>query len=442
MIKNFNKKEKIELLAPAGSYEKAKLALAYGADAIYIGIPLYSLRGKENKFTLEEAKKITEYAHSLGKKVYFTINIYFHNFKIPIFLKNIEEVSKLKPDAIIVSDVGIIYYLKENYPELELHLSVQANSTNYLAAKFWEKNGISRIILPRELTIKEIKEIIEKNQEIEFEVFIHGSLCMAYSGRCLLSNYFSYRDANQGLCNNSCRWKYKLYKTDNEYFDETMKDSNYKQLDGKYFVEEAKREGELYEIEENSEGSYILNSKDLCAIEFLEDLIKIGVKSLKIEGRNKSEYYVATIVRTYRKALDDLYNGKEPDYDELIKEINTTSNRGFIPGFLAGNLKGLSHNYEHTSLYNTHAFVGIVREVKILSRNKSKVFIELKNKIELGDELEFMMPLPEEIRKYKLDKIRVNGEEVKKYSPGTKNLVELELPFVVTEPCLIKKLLK
>ncbi len=459
---NINKR--VELLAPAGSLKKAKYAFKYGADAIYIGIPMYSLRGKENKFTLDEVKEIIKYAHSINKKVYVTTNIYFHNFKIPNFINHLKKILEIKPDAFIVSDPGIIDLIKETCTKCEIHLSVQANATNYLSVKFWKKNGISRVILPRELTLKEIEEIKNKNKDMELEVFVHGSICIAYSGRCLLSNYFNYRDANQGICNNACRWKYKIYKNkeamkesdeipilDKEIIKhlvenkESMKYKNYKEVEGRYFLEENLRKGELIEIEENSNGTYLLNSKDLCAIEYLEDLIKIGIDSFKIEGRNKSEYYLSIVTKTYRKAIDFIYKGKKLDFKCLFEELNTISNREYIPGFLGGNLRGFSENYKNSSTYKSHKFISLINNVEKVN-NKWRLELDLKNKINKGDKIEIISPDVEEVRKIKINKILIldkdttnNFLEVDKFSPGSNKKVYIEIPFEIDKFSILRK---
>lgn len=421
----------VELLVPAGSLRKAKFAFAYGADAIYVGIPIYSLRGKENKFTLDEEREIIDYAHSLGKKVYVTTNIYFHNFKLPGFEKHLDKIMELNPDALIVADPGALNVIRRKYPEAEIHLSVQANSTNYEAVDFWRQNGVSRVIMPRELTLDEIRETKRNTSGVELEAFIHGSICVAYSGRCLLSNYMTYRDANQGICNNSCRWKYRLYKASG--FDES-----YEGVKDRYFLEEVKREGELLELTENSDGSYILNSKDLCAVEYIKDLMEAGVSSLKIEGRNKSEYYVAVTTRAYRKTIDEINEGKTPDYETMLKELNTVSNRAYIPGFFAGNLMEKAQNYEHSSMYTTHCFAGIVVDQQEKDE-KTEVSLELRNRIMKGDTLEFVMPYSDEIKSFEVDKIMVEGEEVDKFSPGAGKLAKLEVPFAVSEFCVVRK---
>ena len=366
---NLKKGEDIELLMPAGSLEKAKFAIEYGADAIYCGIPMFTLRGKST-MSMADLKELMPYARKRGVKVFFAVNIFPHSFKYEQFLKTMEVmVNELKPDAFIMSDPGLIDVAKENWPEIVIHLSVQANNVNWMSANFWYKQGIKRVILARELTLIEVEEISKRVPNLELEFFIHGSNCVAYSGRCLLSNYFNYRDSNQGVCNNACRFKFKLYKGKNF---EPLGVPDYKKLgEGTYYVEEQLRKGELYEIDENEDGSYLLNARDNCMAEYLEKLINAGVMSFKVEGRTKSIYYSAIVARTYRKLFDDILAGEKPDINWAIRELNTTSNRGFTPGFLEGNPKQLAIDYEKKCSHQTHLFAGVVRNV--IGKREKKV---------------------------------------------------------------------
>jgi putative protease len=375
-----------ELLLPAGNLEKLKFAIAYGADAIYAGVPAYSLRTRENEFNVGFLEEATKYCHERGKKIYFTANIFPHNVKIPHFLRAMEKMIKLNPDAFIMADPGLIHLVRENFTEAVIHLSVQSNNVNWASAQFWHKMGIERIILSRELSLKEIQEISEKNPGLEIECFVHGAICMAYSGRCLLSNYFSYRDANQGTCSHSCRWKYKLYEGKENYAGEVKE---YTPLTGQFFLEEEERPGQMMEIDEDQYGTYIMNSRDLCAIEFLPELIQSGVESLKVEGRNKTIYYAAITARAYRMAIEAIENESfdEKKVHELLDEVFTTNNRGYIPGFLAGNPKEMAQEYEKRQGYHTHDFAGVVR-----NRNKNRLEIECKNRLDKGDILEFCFP--------------------------------------------------
>lgn len=272
--------KKPELLMPAGDLQKAKYAIAFGADAIYAGVPVFALRAKENKFDIKQVREVVEYAHSKGTKVHLTINIYPHNEKIEPFLEAMKQMVDVAPDAFIVSDPGVLDLVKEHFPDVELHLSVQQNNVNWASARFWGKQGISRIILARELSLKEVREIVEKNPYMEFEYFVHGSMCIAYSGRCLLSHYLSGRDANQGVCTQPCRWQYKVYKEEEPNYKTNSSRPNpetYKRINGNYVIEERLRPGEYHPIEEDENGSYIMNSRDMCIIDYLENLMDAGV---------------------------------------------------------------------------------------------------------------------------------------------------------------------
>lgn len=375
-----------ELLLPAGNLEKLKFAIAYGADAVYAGVPAYSLRTRENEFNIEFLEEAVDYCRSHGKKIYFTANIFPHNVKIPHFLRAMKKMMELKPDAFIMADPGLIHLVRENFPKAVIHLSVQSNNVNWASAQFWHKMGIERIILSRELSLKEIEEISEKNPELEIECFVHGAICMAYSGRCLLSNYFSYRDANQGTCSHSCRWKYKLYEGKENYAGEG---EEYTPLKGQFYLEEEERPGQMMEVDEDQYGTYIMNSRDLCGIEFLPDLIKAGVESLKVEGRNKTIYYTAITARAYKIALDSVTNNTfdKKKVHKLLDEVFTTNSRGYIPGFLAGNPKEMAQEYEKRQGYHTHDFAGVVRK-----RERNRLTIECKNRLDKGDILEFCFP--------------------------------------------------
>lgn len=388
--------KKPELLMPAGDLEKAKYAFAFGADAIYAGVPVFALRTKENKFTIDEIKEIVDYAHSLNKKVYITTNIYPHNEKIEPFLEALKQIVKIKPDALIVSDPGIVQLIGElrlenpdDWANIEMHLSVQQNNVNWASAKFWGRNGVKRIILARELSLKEMKEITQKNPEMEFEAFVHGAMCMAYSGRCLLSSYFSNRDANQGTCAQSCRWQYKVLKEENKNYEQlTGRPQEHTPVDGTYYLEERLRKGELIPIEEDENGTYLFNSRDLCMIDYIEDLMDVGICSFKVEGRNKSLYYASVVARAYREAIDCIYDqGKKPDVKKLLDELFSAGNRGFIPGFFAGHPDEHGQRYDGNTMMQTHTFAG-----KMISKNGTEVSFEAKNKIDVGDTIEILTP--------------------------------------------------
>lgn len=374
---------KIELLSPAGNFEKLKYALAYGADAVYAGVPRFSLRARENDFTDESLEEAVKYTHDLDKKIYLTLNIFPHNQKIEPFKKALKFMKVIKPDALILSDPGVIYFAKEICPEIPIHLSTQANTVNWASVKFWKEQGVSRIILSRELSIKEISDINKNNTEVELESFVHGAICVAYSGRCLLSNYFNHRDPNQGTCTNSCRWEYNVYEEKNK------KPTDYLPILGDYFIEEKDRPGDLMQIDEDEHGTYIMNSKDLCAIELLDQLADAGISSFKIEGRTKSVYYLSVITRAYRKAIDDLYAGKSFS-TALKEEIYTVANREYITGFLEKKPLSSGENYENSHADNqSHIFCGIVRE---FDKSNNMIRIALRNRFESGDYLEILTP--------------------------------------------------
>jgi len=397
--------KKWELLMPAGDFEKLKFAFAYWADAVYVWAPMFSLRARTNTFTMEKLKEAVEYTKSLpwNKKIYFTTNIYAHNLKIELFLAHFEKMLALKPDAFIMADPWLIYLIRKKFPNVEIHLSVQANNTNRAQALFWQEIGIKRIILSREISIREIKEIHEKVPEMELEVFIHWAICMAYSGRCLISNYLSNRDPNQGTCSHSCRWEYKVFKDDlseAELEKATGRHEDYKELTGNYYLEEKERPWELMEIDEDEYGTYLMNSRDLCAIDYIKELYDAGVISFKVEGRNKTVNYLASVGTAYRKALDAVENWKEYDSKVLAEELFSIANRGYIPWFLAGNLAENAQFYKKNGGFQTKIFLWIIRafdEMKKLAR------IEVKNRFDKGDEIEIVSP--QWIKKVKVEKI-------------------------------------
>ena len=402
---------KPELLMPAGDLEKLKFAFMYGADAVYAGVPMLSLRARENKFNIQVVREAVEYTRSLGKKIYLTINVFPRNYKIPAFKEALRPMAELKPDAFIVSDPGVIMLCKELAPEIPLHLSVQANNVNWASAQFWHKQGIERIILARELSLREIREIHEKNPTLELEHFVHGSICMAYSGRCLLSNYMAYRDANQGICTQSCRWKYKVY------------------------LEEEERPGQYLELDEDEHGSYIMNSKDLCLIEYLKDLKDAGVCSFKVEGRNKTIYYAATVARTYRRAIDDMEAGK-PFNRAYLEELAKTSNRGFFPGFLTNDPRQAAQDYEKTVTHATHEFMGVVRGIH---KKGDRVFGELEVKGRLDTPVDCEIITPTEDLKITIKEFEtLKGEKLSVVHPGQKGNVLIEIPHEIPVSSILR----
>ncbi|MDD3303084.1 MAG: U32 family peptidase C-terminal domain-containing protein [Candidatus Gracilibacteria bacterium] len=420
--------KKLELLLPAGSLEKLKFAFAYGADAVYVGAPMFSLRARTNEFSIDTLKEAVEYTRKLkgNKKIYFTANIYAHNLKIKPFLAQFKKMYEMKPDAFIMADPGLIYLIRKEYPDAIIHLSVQANNTNWAQAEFWESMGIKRIILSREISIREIKEIHEKVPNMELEVFVHGAICMAYSGRCLISNYLSSRDPNQGTCSHSCRWEYKVFKdkkSEEELETATGRPKDYEKLTGNYYLEEKGRPGELMDIDEDEYGTYLMNSRDLMAIDYLKELKDAGVISFKVEGRNKTVNYLASTGLTYRKALDTIESGHEYDSKKLAEELFSIANRGYIPGFLAGNPGNNAQFYENNGSFHTKIFCGIVRGYDITNKLAR---IEVKNKFNINDEIEFLSPdgiYIEKINKiFKIENVNHSiGKKIKEINNFDKN---------------------
>ena len=396
---------KTELLSPAGTLKNMRYAFAYGADAVYAGQPRYSLRVRNNDFDLENLDLGIQEAHAQGKKFYVASNIAPHNKKVHSYLKDIEPVIQMQPDSLIMSDPGLIMMVKEKWPDTPIHLSVQANAVNFAAVKFWHKQGIERVILSRELSLEEIEEIRMLVPEMELEVFVHGALCIAYSGRCLLSGYINKRDPNQGTCTNACRWKYDTHEaTQTETGDIITKDSAQiwqpeqpslqptlgegEPTDGLYLLEEPGRPGEYMPAFEDEHGTYIMNSKDLRAIQHVQRLVEMGVHSLKIEGRTKSHYYAARTAQTYRKAIDDALAGKAFDMS-LMDTLEALSNRGYTEGFYRRHVHDEYQNYERgTSESTKQQFVGEVIDQKY----EGYISIDVKNRCEEGDQVELMTP--------------------------------------------------
>jgi putative protease len=376
-----------ELLMPAGSLEKLKMAILYGADAIYLGTPDMSLRTK-SEFTLDEVVEGVKFAHRHGKRVYLTLNLFSHNKDIDKLADYVDTVRTVQPDGLIVADPGVFMYVKQYAPELELHVSTQANVCSWQSVKFWQDQGAKLCVLGREVSFDELAEIREKCPEIKLEAFVHGAMCMTYSGRCLLSNFMAERGANQGACANSCRWKYKVHMKlkDGTSKELHLSDENLELFE--FLLEEEVRPGELMPIEESDRGSYILNSKDLCIMPKLDDLLRIGVDSLKVEGRGKSIYYVALVARAYRMAIDDWYTDPENwSAEGYMDELLTIPNRGYTYAFHEGRLSNHAHGYENTSTIAGFEYAGIVKSIE-----DDSFIIEGKNKLEAGDVLEFVPP--------------------------------------------------
>ncbi len=355
---------KLELLAPAGNFSKLKTAVYYGADAVYIGGKNFSLRAFSDNFTDEEIVEAVKFAHGKNVKIYVTVNIFAKNSDFEKAAEYFRSLERAKVDAVLITDVGLISLCKKVAPELKIHLSTQANTLNKYAVKFWGELGLERVVLARELSLSEIKEISEFNPETQLEAFVHGAMCISYSGRCLLSNYFNGRDANRGECVQACRWQYEL--------------------------REKSKNGEFFSIEEDERGSYILNSKDLNMIEHIDEMAEAGVCSLKIEGRMKSEYYLATVINAYRRAIDEYYKigGKYKKnkmfYDELLK----TNHRVFTTAYMLGENKE-TVNYSDSQSAGEKQFIATVLE----GTNDEGYFIaEMRNRFKKGDKLELLTP--------------------------------------------------
>ena len=444
-----------ELLLPAGSLDKMRAAFDFGADAVYAGQPRYSLRARNNEFKLEELQQGIEEAHARGKQLFVASNILPHNGKIKTYLADMEPVIAMRPDALIMADPGLIMMVREKWPQVPIHLSVQANTVNYMGVRFWQQLGLTRVILSRELSLDEIAEIRQQCPDMEIEVFVHGALCIAYSGRCLLSGYFNHRDPNQGTCTNSCRWDYKMHDTGGDDagdvvaripldFRKAQDEANqsfaacggaerHPLADKTYLIEEASRPGELMPIVEDEHGTYIMNSKDLRAVEHVARLAAIGVDSLKVEGRTKSLYYVARTAQVYRRAIDDAVAGRAFD-PSLLAELDGLANRGYTDGFLERH-----HTQDYQNYMSGHSqarrsqYVGEVLEVDA----EGWALIDVKNRFALGDRLEIIHPAGN--RTITLERMTRDGIDVE-VAPG--NGVKVRLPDMAgMQKALISRLL-
>lgn len=356
--------KKLELLAPAGNMEKLKMALAYGADAVYMGGKSFGLRAFSDNFTDAELKDAVAYAHQLGKKAYITINVFPHNEDLPELPDYLQYLQGIKADAAIMSDLGVYRIARKVAPDLPIHISTQANNTNWSSVKFWEELGAARVVLAREISLEDIK-IIRQKVELELEAFVHGAMCISYSGRCLLSNYFTGRDANRGECTQACRWKYSL-------------------------VEET-RPGQFFPVLEDERGTYILNSKDLCMLPHLPALVQSGLDSLKIEGRMKSAHYVATVIKVYREALDAYYADPQNFVvrNEWWEELQKLSHRPYTTGFYFGKTTEEDQIYSGKTYTQTHDFIGLIRE---FDQSTMSAVVEQRNNFKVGEEVEIVQP--------------------------------------------------
>lgn len=430
-----------ELLLPAGTIKNMHYAFAFGADAVYAGQPRYSLRVRNNDFQLDNLAKGISEAHRLGKKFFVASNILPHNAKIKTYMNDMAPVIACKPDALIMADPGLIMMVREAWPEVPIHLSVQANTVNYAAVKFWKSLGLERIILSRELSLDEIEEIRQRCPDMELEVFVHGALCIAYSGRCLLSGYFNHRDPNQGTCTNACRWQYNLHNGEEDLSGDIEKidfdamsalkspelfpepQQRHPLADRVYLIEEKNRPGEFMPVLEDDHGTYIMNSKDLRAIQHVERLTKIGIDSLKIEGRTKSHYYVARTAQLYRQAITDVTAGR-PFNPILYGKLEGLANRGYTEGFYQRHPDQDYQNYlEANSKYSSQQFVG---EILRFDAELGLAEIDVKNKFSVGDKLEIIAP--DGNHDLTLEHMESLKGEAMQVAPGSGHQVRIPLP--------------
>jgi putative protease len=466
-----------ELLLPAGTLDKMRTAYAFGADAVYAGQPRYSLRARNNEFQLGELQTGIREAHALGKKLFVASNLMPHNAKVKTYMADMQPVIAMQPDALIMADPGLIAMVRERWPEMAIHLSVQANTVNHAAVKFWKSLGLTRVILSRELSLDEIEEIRQQCPDIELEVFVHGALCIAYSGRCLLSGYFNHRDANQGTCTNSCRWDYKVENAEESGtgdiqkvnplsnslplageraivpspasgrglgrgladssqpemldfdFDRALSKSalsdcgaqpRHPQADKVYVISRQDHPGELMPVLEDEHGTYIMNSKDLRAVEHVERLTKIGIDSLKVEGRTKSIYYVARTAQVYRQAIADAVAGRPFNYS-LLGALDALANRGYTDGFYERHHTHEQQNYMRGHSENSRQqYVG-----DIVSCADGMAEIAVKNRFSVGDRLEIIHPSGNRI--VELNEMRSMGGDTLAVAPGSGHRVQIPL---------------
>lgn len=406
--------KKPELLAPAGSFEKAKIAFLYGADAVYMGTSSLSLRSRVS-VNDDELERTIEYAHSIGKKVYAAVNIFAWDDKYEEVIKQAKILNDIKVDGAIISDGGIVEIFKKYAPNVDIHISTQANIVSYHNANFWKKNGAKRVILGRELNKEQIRKIIEKTpDDLETEIFVHGAICFGYSGRCFLSDFLACRSANLGDCAQSCRWAYNVY------------------------VEEKNNPGNLMPVEDDEHGTYIFSSKDLCLIKELPEIIEMGVDSLKIEGRLKTEYYLASVINTYRTAIDEcIKNTENYDYTKYLKELEKTKTRGLTTFYFNDRNNKDFQEYEGKQYNLQYEFGG-----KILKYDEDKSIIEIKNKLKVGDTLEILIPGTINNYVFNIEKLldSETNEEIECVNPGKQGqTVKMHLPIKCEENWIIRR---
>jgi putative protease len=410
-----------ELLSPAGSLKHLHYGLAYGADAVYAGLPRYSLRVRNNAFDPDVLGTGIAEAHAQGKRLYLAANLMPHGAKVRTFIADMEPVIDMGPDALIMADPGLILMARERWPEMPIHLSVQANTVNAAAVRFWAAQGVARVILSRELSLDEIAQIRDACPDTELEVFVHGSLCIAYSGRCLLSGYFNHRDANQGSCTNACRWEYQVGHLKGAPGADAAEGSRHPSADEVYLLAEPGRPGEYTPIFEDEHGTYILNAKDLRAVEHVGRLVSMGIDCLKIEGRTKSHYYAARTAQVYRAAIDDARAGR-PFRTGLLAELDGLANRGYTEGFyrrhapaeLQGYADGVSRN-------DRELFVG-----EVTSEEAGWAGVEVKNRFAVGDWLQLLTPRGN--HRFRLERLESQDGEAIPAAPGAGWRVRLPLP--------------
>jgi len=415
-----------ELLSPAGSLKAMRYAFAYGADAVYAGQPRYSLRVRNNEFNdIDKLAAAVDEAHANGKQFFVASNVSPHNDKLKYYLRDMEPVVAMKPDAIIMADPGLIMMVRERWPDLPIHLSVQSNAVNWATVKFWQKLGLTRIILSRELSLEEVKEIRQQCPDIELEVFVHGALCIAYSGRCLLSGYITHRDSNQGACTNTCRWKYQAHEANEDANGDVvaLHDPKTDTSEQIFLLQEEGRPGDPMPAFEDEHGTYIMNSKDLRAIQHVKSLVEIGIDCLKIEGRTKSPYYVARTAQTYRRAINDAIAGRDFDMS-LMNELEKLASRGYTEGFYRRHPPAEFQNYEKgVSRGDYQQFVGEVLEV---DNAHQELVISVNNRFEQGDKLELMTPNGN--WDFTLQQITNKRGEQVAAAPGSGHVVRIPIP--------------
>lgn len=406
--------KKPELLAPAGSFEKAKIAFMYGADAVYCGTSSLSLRTRADMKD-DDLYKTIKYAHSIGKRVYVAINIYAWDEMYDEIIEQAKTLNELRVDGIIVADGGVVEILKEYAPDVDIHISTQANTLSLHSSLFWYKNGAKRVILSREMNKEQIREIAEnKPKELETEIFVHGAICFGYSGRCFLSDFLASRSANLGDCAQSCRWSYNVY------------------------VEETNNPGNLMPVEDDKHGTHIFSSKDLCLIKEVPEIIEMGIDSLKIEGRLKTEYYLATVINAYRNAIDDYMNNpNEYDYKKYLKELNKTKTRGLTTFYFNDRNNKDFQEYEGRQYNSDYEFGG-----KVIEYNKDKSIVEIRNKLSVGDLLEIVIPGKIEVESFTIDKLWdiETDEEINSVNPGKLGQqVKIKLPVKCEKGWVIRR---